>query len=683
MSIITKNTAKIVLGLVLALTIVAVGASSASAAQLSSAQVSAIIGLLQSFGAEASTIANVQASLSGGTPVVVSSGAMFTSYLQVGDRGAEVMKLQQVLNANPLTKLASSGAGSPGNETTYFGPITKAAVIKYQALSGLPGTGMLDISTLAKLNGVTTTTTTTTTTGTTVTTGTTGITTPGVEGSITVTLGSDPSSGTTIREGESDKPVIGIKIEAVTSDMDVQRIKVNLGTASSIYTKVLSKISVVDDTGRVLASLPLDSSTVVQDSSNNYQVTLSGFHYVVKAGEVKVLKITTDLKSSISSTYTGSKTIQIDTNGVRSTDGVGIDQYGPSSAISRSVTVAATVIDSATLTVSLGSDSPKAGEVVANQNEDGDATADDIKELTLATFKLEAKQDDIKITNFIVGVANNGTGAATATTAYLYDASNGSLISSATIGTNTGVATFTDDWYVRLNENGGVKNVILKADIRDANTTATAFVASSSNTAVSITAENSGGTTITPTGTVSGNSITVRESGPIFTLNGKPSIVKSQTASQNNYSTSTIQVTFNLHIKAVGGDISFGTTASGTPAIGSSTSYILLKKEGSTAAGSITSGLASSTSYSQPSSGVTTSGIGGNSWKLYSGNEVDLPVTFYMEAKNNTTGVNVTSGQYAVQLEGIKWTDETNGGNSTSSFMSGNIDWRSPEVTLP
>ena len=44
-------------------------------AALSSSQVSAIISLLQSFGADASTVANVQASLTGGTPTVTTGGS--------------------------------------------------------------------------------------------------------------------------------------------------------------------------------------------------------------------------------------------------------------------------------------------------------------------------------------------------------------------------------------------------------------------------------------------------------------------------------------------------------------------------------------------------------------------------------------------------------------------------------
>ena len=51
-------------------------------AALTSTQVSAIVSLLQSFGADASTIANVQASLTGGTPSVPSTSYTFTRDLR-------------------------------------------------------------------------------------------------------------------------------------------------------------------------------------------------------------------------------------------------------------------------------------------------------------------------------------------------------------------------------------------------------------------------------------------------------------------------------------------------------------------------------------------------------------------------------------------------------------------------
>lgn len=68
---------------------------------------------------------------------------MWSRSLKVGSRGADVMDLQKFLNMCADTKVASSGAGSPGMETTYFGPATKSAVIRWQAARGvMPNSGL-------------------------------------------------------------------------------------------------------------------------------------------------------------------------------------------------------------------------------------------------------------------------------------------------------------------------------------------------------------------------------------------------------------------------------------------------------------------------------------------------------------------------------------------------------------
>ncbi|MHA1482088.1 MAG: hypothetical protein ACTSQA_01455 [Candidatus Heimdallarchaeaceae archaeon] len=56
----------------------------------------------------------------------------FENNLKLGDVSTDVKYLQIVLNSNSVTRLAESGVGSPGHETNYFGPLTKAGVIKFQ-----------------------------------------------------------------------------------------------------------------------------------------------------------------------------------------------------------------------------------------------------------------------------------------------------------------------------------------------------------------------------------------------------------------------------------------------------------------------------------------------------------------------------------------------------------------------
>ncbi len=147
----------------------------AHAAGLTASQIQNILGLLTSFGADATTVANVQASLTGGTPAVTTtttsapatSGYTFSKSLTVGSTGADVTALQNILISKGYLNVKATG---------YFGALTRAAVAKWQAAVGIkPAVGFFGIGSRAVMNAapaVTTTTTTTTTTPATTATGT-------------------------------------------------------------------------------------------------------------------------------------------------------------------------------------------------------------------------------------------------------------------------------------------------------------------------------------------------------------------------------------------------------------------------------------------------------------------------------------------------------------------------------
>jgi hypothetical protein len=70
--------------------------------------------------------------------------SVFTGYnrdLDLGSVGTDVQQLQRFLNNNGYT-IANSGAGSPGNESTYFGPATRSALIRFQQANNItPASG--------------------------------------------------------------------------------------------------------------------------------------------------------------------------------------------------------------------------------------------------------------------------------------------------------------------------------------------------------------------------------------------------------------------------------------------------------------------------------------------------------------------------------------------------------------
>lgn len=98
------------------------------------------------------------------TPFFISAAENdFSRMLKVGMRGNDVRALQEALNSDAETHVAESGTGSLGNETDYFGPATKRALIRFQEkyrgevltpIGLVSGTGIFGEKTRAKLTAV-------------------------------------------------------------------------------------------------------------------------------------------------------------------------------------------------------------------------------------------------------------------------------------------------------------------------------------------------------------------------------------------------------------------------------------------------------------------------------------------------------------------------------------------------
>jgi peptidoglycan hydrolase-like protein with peptidoglycan-binding domain len=121
--------------------------TTSSSSGLSSTQVSAILSLLQSFGADSGTIANVSAALgvgsTSGSSGAVGDGYVFSNFLGLGSSGNGVTELQKRLTTLGLYT---------GPITGYFGSLTRAAVEELQSENGVSQVGYVGPGTRAVLN---------------------------------------------------------------------------------------------------------------------------------------------------------------------------------------------------------------------------------------------------------------------------------------------------------------------------------------------------------------------------------------------------------------------------------------------------------------------------------------------------------------------------------------------------
>src|SRR3990167_8435310 len=116
----TKNVAAVLVGLGLVLAMTFAFATPVKAQTLADlqAQINALLAQISA--------------LQGGTQTTSGACITFTRNHSMGNTGGEVMDIQKFLNSSSDTMIATTGAGSPGNETSYFGGLTKAAVVKFQ-----------------------------------------------------------------------------------------------------------------------------------------------------------------------------------------------------------------------------------------------------------------------------------------------------------------------------------------------------------------------------------------------------------------------------------------------------------------------------------------------------------------------------------------------------------------------
>ena len=405
MSYFTKSkTAKIVAGVVgftMALSLfVGIGATSANAQGVSLSQ---LVELFISLGIISSDkAAQARAAVSGYTTT-----SSFTLDLKVGSRGTEVTNLQKSLNTDSRTQVASSGAGSPGNESSYFGALTKSAVMKYQIIKGISATGMVDAATRASLNAVSASSASSVSSvvasSAASSVASSVSTVGGTEGLITTKLSATPADNANVRTS-TNYSAYGIEVKAIGSDMTVDRADLQVavtvsGTAQN-PSSFITGISAYDgDT--LLVSKSLSSSDFNKDSSDLYHIIISGMNFKVSKDATKTLTFKVNTASISSSDTARVMTIRGYTGNsqnIRAYDTLGLQSYTDMSAATNVRTHTFNSAGASTLTTSANvASTPKS-------NNSKVSSTDGVQNLTMQAIDFKATTGNATITTVKVTV---------------------------------------------------------------------------------------------------------------------------------------------------------------------------------------------------------------------------------------------------------------------------------------
>jgi len=518
-------------------------------------------------------IAKLQLALTTATGGTTTTGLCISEGLKYGVTSDAVKTLQEGLKQDVSVY-------PEGLTTGYFGPLTKAAVIRFQekyavevlAPWGLTkGTGYVGSTTTAKFNalycipvevtpvsglpeGCTSTEGFSPTTGLSCA-GTTTTTVGPSYGSLSVTSYPVSNPQTTLYGGATYELIAG-QYKATGSDMTIKKVSVEVVDVdtTTFPWQVFTTLSVWDGS-TMLAELPITEANAIKNTfAHDYTFDISGLNLIVPNGTQKVLTVkgtvVTNAVSAVTSTVTPQTyTVTLLASGVVSSDTAGVTYTTVTGSNIAKASLAISASQAATITTTVASDNPVSGNVIVSDT---------------ATTKIDLLKFNVKSTG-VASTFNSGTIKVTVdnskldssdvTSLELWD--GGTLVAAAApSGWSGGAGTSTWSDFTLPISAGTTKTLTVKAVIAQQLST---FVGAGTATIVisigpSLTGIDSNSNVITAAGTgVTGNTQYVFLVAPTFAMTANNFTVSGSSTTTHRNDLGDTSVTFS--VTANGGDI--------------------------------------------------------------------------------------------------------------------------------